>query len=298
MRLDDHKLFQDIAKERSFSEAAKLNNVTQSAASQHVRELEKQFQVRLIDRSHRPLVLTEAGKAYQELCQRILKEQEAFELTLARLRGQVTGVVRFATIYSVGLSEVTGLKREFGLRHPEVTLEIEYLRPERVYDAVLAGRADAGVVSYPRRRKDLQIVPWRQEEMVVAVAPAHPLAQFPTVHPAQLDGQDFIAFDGELPIARHIDHFLRDQKVAVRKLLHFDNIDSLREVVARGMGAAIVPKPILRAYIEDGRILALPLIPKGLRRPLAIVYRKRHQASAAAAAFLHFMQENAHPGSR
>jgi DNA-binding transcriptional LysR family regulator len=231
-------------------------------------------------------------------CQRVLAERESLEADLARLRGRLTGAVRFATIYSVGLSEVTGLRREFLTRHPDVELAIEYLRPERVYDAVISGRADAGVVSYPASRKELEVIPWRQEEMVVAVSPTHNLAQFPTVHPAQLNGQDFIAFDGELPIARHIDRYLKEQRVSVHKLLHFDNIDSLREVVARGLGAAIVPKPILRSYVEDGRILALPLIPKGLKRPLAIIYRRRHQMTGAPAAFLDLLRESAQPSVR
>ena len=75
MELDSLKLFRDIAETRSFSRAAVLNGVSQSAASQQIQELEKMFGVTLLDRSRRPLVVTSAGQLYQEFCRDVLRRR-------------------------------------------------------------------------------------------------------------------------------------------------------------------------------------------------------------------------------
>src|SRR3984885_15655705 len=86
------------------------------------------------------------------------------------------GTVRVASIYSIGLSEMVQLEQEFGRRLPEARLEVEYLRPEKVYSSVLSDAADLGLVSYPEPSREITVIPWRREKMVVAASPEHPLA--------------------------------------------------------------------------------------------------------------------------
>ncbi len=153
-----------------------MNHLSQSAASQHLQDLERQLDMRLLDRSTRPLNVTEAGRLYLDFCRDVLRRREDFQAALDQLRYQVEGTVRVASIYSVGLSEMAELEHGFSRRHPEATLQVEYLRPEKVYEAVLADRADLGLVSYPESKRDITAIPWRREEMVVVASPCHPLA--------------------------------------------------------------------------------------------------------------------------
>src|SRR5579862_4365076 len=107
------KLFKDIAQARSFSRAAALNEVSQSAASQHVQDLDKGFGTVFLDRSTRPLSVTPAGLLYLDFCRDTLRRMEEFEVALERLKLDVEGTVRVASIYSVGLSEMVLLEQEF-----------------------------------------------------------------------------------------------------------------------------------------------------------------------------------------
>ncbi len=292
MRIDDLALFRYVAQERNVSRAAALVELTQSAASQRINQLEAEIGSELLDRARRPLELTAAGKLVADFAQDVLRRRERLEAALAKLRATVDGPVRFAMIYSVGLSELAALREDYRRRYPQGELSVEYLRPEKIYEAVLTDGADLGVVSYPTRRREIAVIPWRQEEMVVAVAPEHPLASFPTLHPSQLNGLPFIAFDADLPIRRHIDRFLRQQRVAVKPLMHLDNLDSIREAVEQNAGVAIVPKPILRVHLEQQRLRAIPLVPKHPRRPLGIIHHKRKKFSPAARAFLELLRES------
>jgi len=280
-----------MASARSVSKGAEMNGVSQSAASQFLQDLEQELDAPLLDRSTRPLGLTEAGRMYLEMCRDILHRQEQFRSELSELKAHVDGVVRVASIYSVGLSELSQLEQEFTRRHPGAELEIEYLRPERVYEAVLSDHADLGLVSYPEPNRRLTVLPWREEEMVVAASPYHPLAVKSELFPSDLDGVDFIGFDEDLPIRREIDRFLREHRVHVNMTLHFDNLQMIKEAVAHGSGVSIVPARVMEAEIAQGRLVPIPIAAPELFRPVGIVHRRGKKFPRAAQAFLDLLQE-------
>lgn len=291
MNLDTIRLFRDIAQTRNLTRAAEMSGISQSAASQALKALEDALAVTLVDRSVRPVELTQAGRLYYEFCRDVLRRQEELEAELDKLRGRIAGTVRIASIYSVGISEMARLEEEFAHRLPEAELRVEYLRPEKVYEAVLADRADLGLVSYPEPSRQITVIPWRQEQMVLALAPSHPWAGRDGVRPEELEGQDFVGFDQDLPISRDIRRFLREHGVEVNWVFHFDNIQSMKEAVALGTGMAIVPAPVLRADIEQGRLAAVRLEAADLVRPLGIIHRKRKQFNRATQTFLEILKE-------
>jgi LysR family transcriptional regulator, transcriptional activator of the cysJI operon len=277
--LDHLSLFKDIVSHRSISRGAKEHGVTQSAASQAVQELERVLDIRLLDRSRRPLEVTEAGKLFHEFARDVLRRQQRFRTELEELREEPGGIVRIASIYSVGLSEMSRLEKAFHSRLPQGLLEVDYLRPERVYEAVLEDRADLGLVSYPESGRELVVLDWREEPMVLAAAPSHPLARLTRIRVGDLDQAEFIGFDDDLPISHHIERFLREAGVQVRQRLHFDNIQSMKEALLTGQAVAILPAPMLCAETADGRLRSIKLSPS-LNRPLGIVHRRRPLARA------------------
>jgi DNA-binding transcriptional LysR family regulator len=290
--LSQLQLFRDIVQTRSISQGASQNGITQSAASQAVQELERQFAARLLDRSHRPLEVTQAGWLFYEFCRDVMRRKREFETELERLVQEPGGVLRVASIYSVGISEMARLEGELRRLLPAAHLEVDYLRPERVYEAVLDDRADLGLVSYPESRRDLVVLPWREETMVLAAAPAHPLAALETIAADQLEGWDLISFDRELPISRDIERYLRDHGVKLNVVMRFDNIQSMKEALLVGKAVSILPEPMLRADVEENRLRAIPLR-DSLRRPLGVIHRRKKSLPRPASVFLSLLREAA-----
>jgi len=288
---DNSKLFRDIAQNKSVSRGAAHSGISQSAASQHIHELEKKLGTSLLDRTTRPLALTAAGKLYFDLCRDVLRREEEFQAALDELKARVEGEVRVASIYSIGLSEMSRLQDEFSVRFPNAHLYVDYLRPQKIYEALLSDQADLGLVSYPVATKELAVIPWREEEMVVAAAISHPLASKPVLLPADLDGQEFIGFDEDLSIRRELDRFFRDQGIEIRLAMQFDNIQMIKEAVALGSGISILPARTMLAEVEQGRLIAIPLHAPELVRPVGIVHRKRKKFNRAAQSFLELLQE-------
>lgn len=290
------KLFRDIAHTRSFSRAAAMNGITQSAASQAVQELERGLKVSLLDRSVRPLAVTAEGEIYAAYCRDVLRRHDEMLSSLKHLREDVSGQVRVASIYSVGLTELIQLERRFAQEHPNADLAVSYLQPAKVYRAVVDGEADLGLVSYAEPTRDLTVIPWRREEMVVAAAPDHPLAKqaagFQGPLPVDaLENVDFVGFDHELPIRHAVDRFLKEKGVEVNVTLHFDNIEMVKEAVALRAGVSILPHRVMRDDLRQKRLTAIRLAGAALYRPLGIIHRKKRQFSPVVEAFLDMLRE-------
>jgi LysR family transcriptional regulator, transcriptional activator of the cysJI operon len=286
------QLFKDIVHSRSISRGAAHNGVTQSAASQTVQELERLLGVELLDRSCRPIEVQPAGRLFYDFCRDVLRRQQELLVSLEGVKGEAGGTLRIASIYSVGLSEMSRLEDEFHRRLPSAQLEVNYLRPEKVYQAVAEERVDLGLVSYPESTRELVALPWRSEPMVVACGADHPLAGAQRLRPEDLADAEFIGFDEDLPISRDIDRFLREHGVKVHVLMQFDNIQSMKEALRLGHGISILPLPILRDDIAEGRLRAIPL-DQPLYRPLGIIHRRRRAFPRAAQVFLDLLRETA-----
>ncbi len=291
MNIESLRLIRDVAQQKSVSKAAKLNEISQSAASQQIHEIERELKVSLFDRSTRPLTVTHAGKVYVEFCRDVLRRRDELEASLNDLKRELNGTVRVAAIYSVGLSEMAQIEDRFAKRFPEAELQVLYLRPERVYQAVEREEADLGLMSYAESSREVVALPWREEEMVVAMAPSHRLARGRSILASALEGEPFVGFDEDLPIEGHVSRYLREQKVQVQTALRFDNLQMIKEAVAHGAGVSIMPLRVLTEDVTKGRLVALRLRGAELHRPVRIIHRRRKVFNEVARGLLELLQE-------
>jgi DNA-binding transcriptional LysR family regulator len=204
-----------------------------------------------------------------------------------------------AAIYSVGISDMSRLEQEVAGRMPEAELQVEYLRPEKVYDAVVTDQADLGLVSYPESNREVTAIPWREDRMMVAAAPSHPLAAKRKLKPCDLARQDFVAFDDDLRVGREVKRYLRETGIQVNFVMHFDNTQTMKEAIILGAGIGILPVRVLRNDIAQGRLVAIPIEGCTLARPLGIIHRRRKTFNQAARVFLELLRQEAaleHPG--
>lgn len=300
MQFEALKIFCDVVRRASFSRGAAENGVSQSTASQAVHNLEDRLGVKLIDRSKRPLKPTPHGKVYYEGCLELVERYQEVERRVRALgqEDRIEGVVRVAAIYSVGLSHLTRHIAEFRDRHPLADCRLECMHPVEVVERVRNGEADLGIVSFPKKWPGLDVVPWREEEMVLAVPPGHPLADPGGIAVGRLDGTRFVHYDRELPIRRAIDRHLKRRGVQVEPGLEFDSIENIKRAVEVGAGAAILPRTTLDREVASGSLVAVPLSDHPLARPLAIIHRGEATLGLAGARFLRALQDEGTAGDQ
>jgi len=290
MNIETLRVFCDVVQHQSFSRGAAANNVSQSAATQSVHRVESHFGMRLVDRGKRPFVLTPEGQACFEGFREVLEMYDAVEARVRSLRADITGLVRVAAIYSVGLHEMSRCMQDFMRAYPKAKVRLEYLRPNKVLDAVLNSEVDLGVISYPAPSPEITVIPLRSERMVLVCQPKHELAGRKAVTAEHLRLQDFIAFDRDLSIRKEIDRYLRQRSVSIHVVMEFDNIETIKQAIEIGAGVSILPEPTVRRETEVGRLVAVRLIAPQLERPIGIIHRQRKVFTPTAAKFMEMLQ--------
>jgi DNA-binding transcriptional LysR family regulator len=206
---------------------------------------------------------------------------------------EITGTVRVAAIYSVGLHDMGRCMQDFMRRYPKARVRLEYLHPNHVYEAVLNSEVDLGIVSYPTSTTEISVLPLRSERMVVVCHPKHALARCEAVTAEHLEGEDFIGFDRDLSIRKEIDKFLRQRSVTIRMVMEFDNIETIKQAVEIGAGISILPEPTVRREMESGSLAAIRLIAPELKRPVGIIHRSRKLFTPTAGKLIELLQEAA-----
>jgi DNA-binding transcriptional LysR family regulator len=286
MHIETLKVFCDIVESGSFSYAASQNFVTQSAVSQQVRSLEEKYDCRLIERGRAGVKPTPAGQMLYHASKEIVQRYLDLENRLREIGSVVAGSIRVGTVYSVGLHELPPFLSEFLRSYPAVNLHLEYLRSNRIYEDLLEGKIDLGVVAYPAKRGQIVTVPFREDELVLVVPADSALARNGRISVADLAGQNLVGYERDVPTRKACDRILRDHGVKPLYVMEFDNIETIKRAVEIGQGLAIVPRMAVELEAERGTLRIVEFIEGTFARPLAIIYKRGRELSPAVRKFI------------
>ncbi|HOX56012.1 MAG TPA: LysR family transcriptional regulator [Candidatus Paceibacterota bacterium] len=293
MQIESLKVFCDLAETKSFTKAAQINAVTQSAVSQTISALERRFSALLIERSKKNFRLTPEGDVFYDYSKRILQTCDSLHSKLQEIKDVVSGNIRVATIYSVGLHVLPPYVKRFLKSYPSVNVHVEYRRDDQVYENVLGNVVDLGLVAFPARDARLEIVPIRKDTLVLICHPQHPFAQRKSVKVKTLDGQKFINFERDIPTRRALDKIFKRHHVTVEQVMQFDNIETVKRAVEIDSGIAIVPQETISEEVATGTLMAVDLENGAYSRPLGILYKKSKVLSPAVKKFIALLKEPA-----
>jgi DNA-binding transcriptional LysR family regulator len=201
----------------------------------------------------------------------------------------IAGSVRVATVYSIGLHELPPYVTRFIRAHPQVKVHIEYSRTDKVYEACLNNTIDFGIVALPLRRPNLAVIPFREDKLVIVCNPDHKLARRGRVSVKALAGEDFIAFERDIPTRKTIDRILKQHKVEVSYVMEFDNIETIKRSVEVGIGVSILPETAVANEVRNKQLVALNFTEGVFTRSIGIIHRKGKVFSAAAREFVNML---------
>lgn len=286
MQLESLRMFVDVVETGSFSRAAQLNHVTQSAVSQQIRALETRYEQRLLSRSARQVTATPAGERLFRGCKEILARFAEVEQEIREQASEVSGGCTVSSIYSVGLHELHAIQRQMLKEHPKVNLRLNYRRSDQVYDDVILGAADLGLVAYPQARAGVDIIPFRDDRLSVILPPGHALAGKAKIPMAALVQLPFIAFDREAPSRKGIDKLFRDKGLDLTPAMEMDNVETIKRAVELGLGVSVLPQPSVQHEVATGTLVAKPFQEGTFTRPIGILVRKGKYLSRASQALL------------
>ena len=291
MQIESLKVFCDLAETESFTKAAQINSVTQSAVSQQISSLERQFKSLLIERSKKKFRLTREGQVLYDFSKQIIQTYSELQNKLQEIKNIISGTIRVSTIYSIGLHDLPPYIKRFLKEHPTVHVHVEYRRANQVYDDVNSNVVDLGLVAYPVKDAKLEIISLRKDPLVVICHPQHPFAKQKAIKLKAIADQKFIAFEPDIPTRKAIDKVLKEQTIEVKTVMEFDNIETVKRAVEIDAGISIVPLGTISQEVSKQTLAAVTIEDAELYRPLAAIYKKGKVLTPAMRQFINVVKE-------
>ena len=274
MHVENFKVFADLVESESFSRAAKLNGITQSAVSQQLRGMEKHFKVLIVDRSQKQFRLTNEGKKLYGSAKELLRLYETLNSELQEMRKEISGTIHISTVYSIGLHELPPYVKIFLAEYPEVNIRVEYRRANMVYEDILNNSIDLGLIAYPEKHKQLEILPFHDDTLVLVASPEHPFAKNSSIDISALNSQKFIGFEPDIPTRKATDRIFREFNIDAELVMEFDNVETVKRAVEINAGLAILPQTTVTREEAQNLLKVIPFKEHNFRRPLALIHRK------------------------
>ncbi|MBQ33422.1 MAG: LysR family transcriptional regulator [Candidatus Marinimicrobia bacterium] len=274
LHIDMFKVFQDLVATKSFSGAAEINFITQSAVSQQISVLEEYFGKTLIIRGKGKFALTQEGEIFLKGCKQIL---ETYQLTRDQMEtepGVIAQTVNIESVYSIGFYHLPPLIKSFMKKYKQTNLHIEYNRSDKIYTNVIHGLCDFGIVAYPWPHPLVDIQFTKNENLVFVCSPKHKLSKKKKISFNNLNNMNFIAFIKEIPTRGAIDTILKKYNVYVKTVKEFDNVETLKQTLELGDSVSILPENTVQQEIKKKSLVSIPIMEGPFSRETGIITRK------------------------
>ena len=292
MQIETLKIFCDLAELQSFSKTADRHFLSQSAVSQQLAQLELTYKCQLINRKKRPIELTKEGQLFYTAAIDMLERHEQLRSELNALKSSTESRINVAAIYSIGMHTLPDYVKKFMVKYPNVNVNIEYFRASKIYELILAGEADIGLVAIPKQDKRMDVYEFEDEPLVLACSPKHPLSRESRVDIHQLQFERFIGFEKDTPTRIWIDNIFERYNIVLRPAMEFDNVETIKRAVEINSGISILPQTVILQEVNDGSIKTVGFSNEDFIRPTGIIVRKSKLLGQTGRYFIELLCKN------
>jgi DNA-binding transcriptional LysR family regulator len=285
MTLEDLRVFSTVASERSFSRAARKLHRTQPAVSQAIRRLEVAAGERLVDRSSRDGTLTDAGQLLLDYATRLLRLAGEATAAVADLKDVRKGRVLIGANEG-GVHAVLPLIAGFQKMHPDILVEVRRVASRQMAQEVVLRTIDFGVLTFNPTDRELGTVQLGQDELVLLVAPSHPLAGRGRITMEEMGRQVIIAHNDPSPARDRVLRLYERRRAPLNIRMSLPSLDGIKRAVETGLGVALLPRRCAQGEIARGQLVPVIVPELRSRRTLRLVFVRDGGRSRAAQAFL------------
>jgi DNA-binding transcriptional LysR family regulator len=285
MELYALQVFKTVAQEKSFSRAAEKLLRTQPAVSLTVQRLEQALGEKLLDRSGKDVLLTDAGRIVLEYARRFENVRRDMEISLAELRDNAAGRLVVGANESTSLYLLRPIQRYRRL-YPKVKVQVRRCLSSRIPAQLLDGDLELGVVSYEPHSEQLTSTVIYRDHLAFIVSPEHRFAGRQSVSIRELDMETFIAHNVLSPYRETVLREFQRHKVTLNMDVEMPTVETIRKLVQRNEGVAFLPRMCVEQELEQGTLREVRVEELEVERHIRLLHPARRALSHAAKAFL------------
>ncbi len=254
MDLRQLEIVRRVAETGSFTAAARALNVSQSAVSRQVLQLEEELGEPAFLRLGRKVRLTTAGQSLLDLSRRVLADIHDTTRGIRDEQQSPSGTLHLAGGMTVCLHVFPAVLKEFRRRQPRIDVKLTTGSTSQLIERLRTGALDVGLLTLPVEGSDLVQVPAIREELLLVLPPSHRLAKQRRIAPADLHKQKWVLFERGSSTRHVIDEMFRAYDILPRIVMETENVEILKALTMIGMGLTIVPYQALAREARSGTL--------------------------------------------
>lgn len=285
------QVFEAVREQRSYSRAAELLGLTQSAVSQQVKQLESMLGHPLFEYVGRRLYITAAGERVAAAAGDISRNLTNLEMQLSGLGGTPTGELNLAAV-STAQYFLPRLLADFRRHYPAVDFRLAIVNRAQILDRLAANRDDLVIMGLVPEDRALAFFPFLDNVMLAMARPDHPLAGAGPIRLARLADEPVLLREQGSGTRRAFDNLCAERRVRLERPLELGSSEAIKQGVLAGLGIGVLPALAVQEEQRAGTLLSLDVEGFPLRRSWCLVYPRAKQVSPVARLFIDYLQEN------
>lgn len=274
MNLNQLRIFYMAAKRGNLSLAAEDLFITQPAVTKGIQRLQEHYDIKLVNRIGKKLVLTDAGEVVFEIAEKIFDLEKHAEESIREFRQRKKGRIRIHASESFGAYYLPSIMNPFSKSNPLIKISVNILPTEQVVENIAELKCDLGFISYPLEHKKILIREVLEDQLVLIVPPDHPFGNRKRLKPSDLAGQAMIVHERKSAPQQVLSAFIKENAISISISLELSSNRAIKQAVESGLGVALISRKVAEEEIHTGRLAAFPLQGRSLTRKFYMVHHK------------------------
>jgi len=286
MNLNQLKIFYLAVKHGNLSTAGRKLNITQPAVTKGIQRLQEYYEIRLLNRFGKKLVLTDAGEALYEIAEKIFELDRLAEDCIRDFQKNERGHIRIDASESFGAYYLPSIINPFSRKNPNLRISVNILPTEQVVDNAATLKNDLGFISFAVEHEKIQAHEILEDRFVVIAPLDHPFARKKSLKPKDLEGQSMVVHEtGSVP-HRAVERLVRESNISISVPLELSSNRAIKKAVESGVGIALVSRKVAQEEVQMGTLAAIPLSDRSIKRKFFMIHHKDKYFSKNLQAFM------------
>ncbi|MCM3707250.1 MULTISPECIES: LysR family transcriptional regulator [Cytobacillus] len=291
MHYDALKTFVTLAEVKNFTKTAELLLMSQPSVSLHIKNLEKEFQTKLFQRSPKYLKITPSGEILYDRAKQMITIYEQTRQEILDQQHSIKGDLKIAASFTIGEYVLPSLLLDLQNEYPELNLHVTIANTEEVVQSTRSHHVDIGLIEGQTNEKELIVTPFLEDELFIVISNQHPLAQKEEATIADLQDQAWIMRENGSGTREYFNHVVRSNGLKVKSLLTISSNQGIKETLINGLGMSILSGSVVARDVKQNNLSIIKVKNHEFKRTLSYVLSPIMQEKRNVSIFIEALSE-------
>jgi len=288
---DALKTFVTLAEVKNFTKTAELLLMSQPSVSLHIKNLEKEFQTKLFQRSPKYLKITPSGEILYDRAKQMITIYEQTRQEILEQQNTIKGDLKIAASFTIGEYILPPLLLDLQNQYPELNLEVTIANTEEVVQSTRSHHVDIGLIEGQTNERELIVTPFLEDELFIVTSNQHPLVQKEETTIADLQNQQWIMRENGSGTREYFNHVVRSNGLKVKSLLTISSNQGIKETLINGLGISILSGSVVERDVKQNNLSIIKVKNQEFKRTLSYVLSPIMQEKKNVSIFIEALGE-------